>query len=241
MTTIVFDTEYTWAPGLERADKDGTPRIPHPPNAIVESIAYVAFDTAAVRLGTVRAATEGERVRSFVERWHKGQPRLVTFNGRGCDVPLLLARLMHHGICAPLFAGAVVGANRYRHGAHLDLYDILGGYGAQRSGGLDDWARCVGWPGKGDVDGGDVAAMLLKEGGRERVDAYCLRDAVQTAAVWLRYELTTGGMVLEEFTTRGRALVDAASADDRTAELVVKLDGSFLRPWRGMDEAEAAE
>lgn len=241
MSTIVFDTEYTWVEGLERTNLDGSDRVPHPPNAQIESIAYVAITynpSPAVRLGVVRGANEHERVAGFVNGWKKQRPRLVTYGGRNADVPLLVARMMRHALTSPEFAGGIGLAYRFRHEQQLDLYDVLGGYGAQRSGGLNDWARCVGWPGKDGVDGSKVAELLKQPGGRALVDAYCLCDAVQTAAVLLRYELTLGAIERDEYSALAGALLAAARDDARTASIAAKVDASFVTPW--IEPARAA-
>lgn len=235
MRALVFDTEFVWAPGMSRSDEDGNERVPHPPNAIVESIGFVSlatsseeFGTPTVKLGTVVAETERERVRKFVDAWDKTKPRLVTFNGRGADVPLILARLLSYGLVAPAFTGAIAFGNRYRGEAHHDLYDLLGNYGAQRRGGLDDWARCIGWPGKGDVDGSDVARLLAGEDGRALVDAYCLCDAVQTAAVYLRFCLVNGEISTNEYRALARELHRAALEDPRTTKVAGRVD---VKTW----------
>ncbi len=245
MSTIVFDTEFTWVEGLERTDlRDGIERCPHPPNAKIESIAYVAISYApspSVRLGVVNGETERERVASFIGRWQERRPRLVTYGGRNADVPLLVARLMRHGITSTQFAGGIGLAYRFKHEQQLDLYDVLGGYGAQRSGGLNDWARCIGWPGKGDTSGKDVKELVKQPGGRALVDAYCLCDAVQTAAVLLRYELTLGAIERDEYSSLAAGLLKVARDDARTASIAAKVDESFVTPWAGaLASTEAA-
>lgn len=223
MSALVFDTEYVWVPGCEREDRDGNDRAPHPPNATVESIAFVSV-TDEIKLGVIQADTERDRVGRFVSRWAKSRPRLVTFNGRCADTPLLVARLMHHGIAAPEFAGSIHLGYRYRHEQHLDLQDVLGAYGAQRRGGMADWARCVGWPGKVDGTGADVAAKLAEPGGRTKVDAYCLGDAVQTTAVFLRWQLLMTEIDAETYRVMARRLLEATRADERVAHLAEQVD-----------------
>lgn len=231
MRALVFDTEYVWAPGLSRSDEDGNDRAPHPPNAVIESIGFVVLgsptavgDEPTVRLGTIAGANECERVTKFVEAWSRTRPCLVSFNGRGADVPLILARLLRYGIVAPGFTGNVAFGNRYKAEYHVDLYDALGNHGAQRRGALDDWCRCIGWPGKGDVDGSDVARLLAGEHGRELVDNYCLSDAVQTAALYLRYCLVTGEISAAEYDAFAKMLLHVAAQDPRTRALIGRVD-----------------
>mgnify|MGYP000576662411 CR=1 FL=1 len=232
MQALIFDTEFTWPAGFETADKNGSVRIPHPPNAVIESIAFVSITGEEVKLGTMKGATERDRVGVFVTSWAKNKPTMVSFNGRCADVPLLLARCIHHRIVPGPWTFDVGFANRYRSPHHVDLYDVLGCYGANRSGGLHDWARCVGWPGKMGTTGDDVAALLKTPNGRAFVDAYCLADAVQTAAVWLRFCLLTGseGVGPEKYARLAANLHKAALADERTRAVAELVD---IETWIG--------
>ncbi|MDX6480979.1 MAG: 3-5 exonuclease, partial [Gaiellaceae bacterium] len=68
---------------------------------------------------------------------------LVTFGGRGFDLPVLELAALRHMITAKAHFGAKYG-NRYRFqtDAHLDLYDFLCAYGATSfRGGLDALSR----------------------------------------------------------------------------------------------------
>lgn len=230
MRVLVFDTEYRWAAGLSRKDNEGIDRVPHPPNATIEAIGFVSITSTdsmveppTVRIGTIKGATERDRVATFIRAWSKTKPSLVTFSGRIADVPLLFARCIRYGLVVPQFTTGVAHGNRYRGDAHFDMHDLLGNYGAQRFGGMDDWARCIGWPGKGDVSGGDVAALL--DGGKaDVVDAYVLSDAVQEAAIWLRYCLASGGSSEVEFQAIAIELLRACDADPRVAEVSKRVD-----------------
>jgi predicted PolB exonuclease-like 3'-5' exonuclease len=182
-----------------------------------------------VLIGAFSGDTEEARLRKFFKAWTKDRPRLVTFGGRGADVPLLYARAMRYGFRIGDFYDRVLHSKRYETYAHLDLHDALGSFGAQRQGGLSDWARCIGWPGKGDVDGSMVAEMLRQPDGRAKVDAYCLSDAVQTAAVFLRYELTNGELDHDEYAVIAGELLNVAAADERTKALADAVDvGLFM-------------
>jgi hypothetical protein len=79
---------------------------------------------------------------------------LVTWNGRGFDLPVINLRSLMHGVpCKWYYDNRDV---RYRYSAegHLDLMDFLGDYGAARNMKLGDVARLVGLPGKtGEVSG----------------------------------------------------------------------------------------
>lgn len=119
--------------------------------------------------------------------------QLVTFAGRGFDVPVIAARALHYGI--PLDRLYRRGRhedlrNRYDD-AHLDLMEELSERGASPRPRLDAVARLIGFPGKTGVSGGDVA-RLVAEGRIEEVATYCLEDLVTEAAVFLRWKRLTG-------------------------------------------------
>lgn len=227
MNHLIIDTEYTWAPGHGQLDAEGKPKVPHPPNAVIQSIAFVWLRAdvggAKVKMGVVRGHDESSRLRHFLDGLSKtNNPTLVTFNGRGSDVPLITARLMCHGIQSRQWA-LIHAASRYREYDHVDLYDLLGLYGAQRRGGLDDWAQCIGWPGKLGVDGSQVAS-LLAAGKRDEVDAYCLCDAVQTAALFIRHQYTSDAIDQVTYLEAAGALLTAAQYDERTVAMAIMVD-----------------
>lgn len=121
--------------------------------------------------------------------------RLVTWNGRAFDLPVLCARSMVHGLAAvPFFRSGDRWCSyrtRYRPDWHCDLMDQLCEHGAAVRMRLDDVARSIGLPGKIGGHGSEVAAMV-SEGRIEDVRAYCEGDVLNTAGVYLRWVLLTG-------------------------------------------------
>jgi len=119
---------------------------------------------------------------------------LVTWNGRGFDLPVIVMRSLRAGIAAPWYYKSRDVRYRYSTEGHLDLMDFLGDYGAVRSMRLGDVARLCGLPGKTDMAGDQVGvlrARALAEPAmgaelRARVARYCLQDVLQTALVFVR-------------------------------------------------------
>lgn len=120
----------------------------------------------------------------------------VTFNGRGFDVPVLMARLMRHGWRLPVYFGG--GEHRYRYakpgrGMHVDLCDQLSDHGAARRGSLLHYCRSFGLPGKLDsIGAGDSVAAWYAAKQIERINVYCLLDVVQEALLFQRFMLLCG-------------------------------------------------
>ena len=116
---------------------------------------------------------------------------LVTFNGRGFDLPVLELHALRHGISVPSHL-----RQRARRGDdhHLDLQDFLTNRGEFRiRGGLNLLLKSIGLPGKTDIDGAQV--QELYEAGRlDEIHRYCRSDVIQTYFLFIRVELMRGRM-----------------------------------------------
>lgn len=152
-------------------------------------------------------------VRAFWERLEGFQGTLVSFNGRGFDLPVLELHGLRIGCAAPRYFTERDGF-RSRYGRHLDLHDFLSNSGAVRlRGGFDLLARVIGLPGKTDVSGADVEA-LWESGRYAEVHRYCRRDVIQTYYLLLHVERLRGQLPsdavrrLEEETRAFRAELD---------------------------------
>jgi predicted PolB exonuclease-like 3'-5' exonuclease len=138
------------------------------------------------------------RPREMVEQFWRGLARyprakLVTFNGRGFDLPLLEMAAFRYGCSALDYFQK--GRNRFN--GHLDLMDWLSNYGAFRlTGGLDLLSKMLGKPGKMEVSGDQVYA--LSQAGRvQEINDYCSFDTLDTYFVFLRTRVLTGDLTLE--------------------------------------------
>jgi predicted PolB exonuclease-like 3'-5' exonuclease len=139
------------------------------------------------------------RPQEIVKKFWLGSSRyrakLVTFNGRGFDLPLLELAAFRWGFCARDHFQA--SRNRYS-GNHLDLFDWLSNYGACRlTGGLNLLAKLLGKPGKMEVDGDQVYALHVAGRSRE-INEYCMFDTLDTYFVFLRTRVLTGDLTAEQ-------------------------------------------
>jgi predicted PolB exonuclease-like 3'-5' exonuclease len=122
-------------------------------------------------------------------------PKLVTFNGRGFDLPLLELAAFRYGFSAKLYY--LQGRNRFK--GDLDLCDWMTNFGAARgmNGGLNLLAKLLGKPGKMDVTGDQVYAMY-KAGRYQEINDYCMFDTLDTYFVFLRTRILTGDISPEQ-------------------------------------------
>jgi predicted PolB exonuclease-like 3'-5' exonuclease len=155
------------------------------------------------------ALGEAGLVQAFWTRLEAFDGTLVSFNGRGFDLPVLELQALRHGCSAPRYFGDRNGL-RARYGRHCDLYDFLSNGGAARiRGGLDLVAKLVGLPGKGTVSGADVQ-VLWERGDWKQIHGYCRDDVLQTYFLFLRVEHLCGRLSSEQL-----AQVEAATRDYR--------------------------
>ena len=122
---------------------------------------------------------------------------MVTFNGRGFDIPLLELMAFRYGYKAKRhFKDKFAG--RFRFGTkHIDLQDWLSNYNAIRmNGGLNLLAKVLGKPGKIGTSGDDVYGMFL-EGRTKEINDYCIHDVLDTYFLFLRTRVMIGEIAIE--------------------------------------------
>lgn len=138
------------------------------------------------------------RPREIVKKFWLGvscyKAKLVTFNGRGFDMPLLELAAFRYGFSARDY----YQNSRNRFNGPIDLCDWMTNFGACRmAGGLDLLAKLLGKPGKMEVSGEQVYQMY-REGKLQEVNDYCLCDTLDTYFVFLRTRILTGDLNLEQ-------------------------------------------
>lgn len=174
---------------------------------------------------------EGQLLRAFWRYFADRRCRVVTWNGRAFDLPVLQMRALMYGIPIPSWfrrgdrwSGYT---NRYAPDFHSDLMELLSGHGASARMGLDEVATAMGLPGKAGEHGSNVAELVAR-GEVRRVRDYCETDCLNTAGVYYRWALLTGKC-------------DVAGHDDSMMSLVAYIEaqrdarphlGAFLDRWR---------
>jgi predicted PolB exonuclease-like 3'-5' exonuclease len=129
-----------------------------------------------------------------VKEKYKERVKLVSFNGRGFDLPLLELAAFRYGCAARDYFQA---RNRYS-GGHIDVMDWMSNFGALRmTGGLNVLAKLLGMPGKMTISGDRVYQMYLEEK-IDEINDYCLFDTLDTYFIFLRTRVMTGELSLEE-------------------------------------------
>ena len=121
--------------------------------------------------------------------------KLVTFNGRGFDLPLLEMAAYRQSLSIKEY----LQTSRNRFGGNgLDLQEFFTNYGACRMvGGLNLLAKMLGLPGKMEVKGDQVLEMW-RAGQLREINDYCMFDTLDTFFVFLRSRVLTGDLEADQ-------------------------------------------
>jgi predicted PolB exonuclease-like 3'-5' exonuclease len=222
-THLVLDIETVPDPELPRQDEGD--RVPPPPfNQIVTLGCFLLEDYVPKRLGVVgEHKSEGEMLSDFAQWLDTKKPTVVTWNGRGFDMPVITSRALRHGVPMPWWFTDRNTRYRYSTDGHFDVMDFLADFGAAKNARLDVYARLVGFPGKVGVDGSQVLP-LVHAGKIDEVNAYCLCDVAQTAAIFLRVELLRGSFDRGRYRELARALLSFIDDQPRLAPIATRID-----------------
>jgi len=218
------DEVAKWAFTQQRL-KNGTEFLPH-------HLQRVCAISCAFREGADKLAVwtlgepdddEATIVQKFFELIERRTPQLVSWNGGGFDLPVLMQRGLILGVNASRFleTGANDRAfsfdhylNRYKE-RHLDLMDFLAMYQARANAPLDTMAKLAGFPGKLGMDGSQVWPAFQR-GEIAEIRAYCETDVANTYLLFLRFMAMRGDLVPAEYDAEIKLLREKLGASDAT-------------------------
>ena len=176
---------------------------------------------------------EDELISKFWSFFDRRKPVLVTWNGRGFDLPVLLQRAFIKGVPTPRWfqAGNRYEGYPYRYSGewHCDLMDQLCDYGASPKLGMDIVARATGLPGKIGGDGAAVEAMW-NAGEIAKIAVYCECDVLNLYGLYLRWLFLTGRIGTEGHVASLRQFEEFTRASDKPYCAEFSSSG-FLSPF----------
>jgi 3'-5' exonuclease len=229
-SSLILDIETVLDPELPISEASETERLPAPPHHQIVVIGCLLLDGdyRVQRIGVIGEGKEEAGIlRDFARFLEKHKPDLVTYNGRGFDLPVIAARCLRHGVPLRHYYRARDVRYRFSPDGHLDLMDYIADFGAAKSSKLDVMARLCGMPGKVGVEGKNVGPMV-HAGRLAEVRSYCLCDVVQTAAVFLRVQLLRGELDAEPYRTAMGGLIETIRSDPRLEPVARGLDTERL-------------
>ena len=177
---------------------------------------------------------------NFWRGWEKyRRPTLVSFNGRGFDLPLLELAAFRYGISVPGWfqtAGKSFDQprNRYNTAAHIDLCELLTNFGSTRmTGGLNLVANLLGKPGKMDVQG-DMVQDMFDAGRLADINNYCRCDVLDTYFVFLRTRVLLGQLELaaeQKIIAETKSWLESKAPEAPAFRLYLDHWGDWPNPW----------
>jgi predicted PolB exonuclease-like 3'-5' exonuclease len=153
---------------------------------------WIVARSGAVHIG---GRPERELVETFLDSLVEAPPpQLVGFNSSSFDLPVLRYRAFALIVPAPVIHGGNGKDYWYRYGwDHIDICDVISGFGASARPSLAELAALSGIPAKiGGIDGSQVEAMIAA-GRLEELAAYCDTDVFVIYLIFLRFLADDGG------------------------------------------------
>ncbi|MBP3208149.1 MAG: 3'-5' exonuclease [Campylobacter sp.] len=161
-----------------------------------------------MRVSTLQGKNEKEKIAEFLKFINSHNPRLVSFNGRGFDLPMIMVRAMKYNLDANSYFETndqITNKSkwenyrsRYDGRFHLDLLDHISDFRAVSGLKLDYLCTALGLPGKYDVSG-DQVLDLYYNAKQEKIDEYCESDTLNTYWLFLKYELLRGNLQISDY------------------------------------------
>lgn len=160
-------------------------------------------------------SNEKDIIQNFFALLEQYQPRLVSWNGRGFDLPVLNYRSLFHLIEAPIYWEKGMRIREFKwnhyqsryHNRHIDLMDILAGYDSRAIAPLHHIAVMLKLPGKMGLTGSDVLDRYLS-GETDAIRKYCEIDTLNTYLIYLNYLVISGTLNKKQLETEQRRVVE---------------------------------
>jgi predicted PolB exonuclease-like 3'-5' exonuclease len=193
----------------KQLEKSNSSFLPLPFHQVVAISAVIADSFGNFqRVNTIAGESERDFISGFLKFIDTHNPKLISFNGRAFDMPMLLIRAMRYNLsCEAFFEkdnshfGKSKWDNyRYRYSDrfHVDLMDHIGEFGAARGLNLNTLCAMVNLPGKFDTKGDQVVALYYQDA-HQKINEYCESDTLNTYWLYLKYELLKGNLTLADY------------------------------------------
>ncbi|TQR33755.1 polysaccharide biosynthesis protein [Campylobacter sp. MIT 99-7217] len=153
-----------------------------------------------IKVNKIEGESEAEMISNFFKFIDKFSPKLVSFNGKNYDMPLLVLRALKYNIKASTYLDTISDKwnnykSRFNELKHCDLFESLGAGRGMR---LDTICAMANLPGKYDVHG-DQVLELFYQNELEKIHEYCESDVLNTFMLYLKYEFIKGNLTEEDY------------------------------------------
>ena len=153
-----------------------------------------------IRSGGDLSSLESDLTKGFFQHLKKKFSRLVSFNGKNFDLPVLKYSAMKHEVEAGWLYKSGDKWNNYNQKFsldwHCDLADAFSDFGASARLKMNELCCAFNLPGKMGVDGSQV--MEMYDAGRlQEIRNYCETDVINTYLLYLIYQHHNGSLSKE--------------------------------------------
>ncbi|MCE3254797.1 MAG: 3-5 exonuclease [Rickettsiaceae bacterium] len=150
-----------------------------------------------IRSGGNLDSSEEELIKGFFSYLKKQPPRIVSFNGKNFDLPVLKYRAIKYGISAPWLYKMGDKWNNYNQKYsldwHCDLIDAFSDFGASARVKMNELCAVFGLPGKIGIDG-SMVCDYHDSGKLKEIRDYCETDVINTYLLYLYYQHHNGSL-----------------------------------------------
>jgi len=184
--------------------------------------------------GGEKNSSEKEMLEGFFSLIETRVPQLVSFNGRGFDVPVLKYRAMAHALSCPRWFTQGDKWNnydtRFSSEYHCDLLEVLSDFGASARCSMDEVAATFNVPGKLETAGDNVREMF-ETGQIDAIRDYCETDVLTTMLIFLRQQLFSGAISEGAYVRAVCGVRNYMEVESESRPHLIE----YLQVWDGMD------
>ena len=155
------------------------------------------YNFKQLRSGGDLASSEAELIKGFFHHLKKNPSRLVSFNGKNFDLPVLKYGAMKHKIEASWLHKMGDKWNNYQQKYsldwHCDLADAFSDFGSSARVKMNELCAVFKLAGKIDTDGSKVEEMY-DDGKLQEIRDYCETDVLNSYLLYLIFQHHTGSI-----------------------------------------------
>jgi predicted PolB exonuclease-like 3'-5' exonuclease len=184
-----------------------------------------------VRSGGDLLSSEADLVKGFFSHLKKNFSRLVSFNGKNFDLPVLKYAAMKHEVEASwLYKSGDKWNNynqRYSLDWHCDLAEAFSDFGASAKVKMNELCAAFNLPGKIGIDGSKVTEFF-DAGKLQEIRDYCETDVLNTYLLYLVYQQHNGSISKASFAKSKDDLREFLEKNSKTKAHFA----DFLKQWK---------
>ncbi len=188
---------------------------------IIKNKSGIEYDVKNIKSAGEVNSSEEELIRGFCDYCEKKSPRLVTFNGKTFDIPVLKYRMMKYEMPMQWFYKKTgtdpkwmkeTYADKWGDRYNLDLIDFF----KAPSGGIKMSEVCSVFKIPIKIDGnGSGVSGLYKEGKLDEIRNYCEQDAAATYLLFLISSYHKGELEIEGYISSMKNFFDKLGKYDK--------------------------